>query len=157
MALDKMPADPQLGDGDGQKASPQAARLFVLTCIDPRLEPLNFGVEPGSAYVCRNAGGRACEALRSIIVSQQYLSTDEIMVVHHTDCGMTKFTDQDIRDKIEQELKADGTHIAFLGMKTPWQSVKLDVQFLRDSPLVRNVPISGYVYDVASKRLHKVC
>jgi len=89
--------------GDAQL--PPNIPVAVLTCIDARLHPVSFlGLEIGDAHVIRNAGGRATDdALRSLIVSSQLLGTREFMVIHHTDCGMLTFTNEDIWSKLQTE------------------------------------------------------
>ncbi|KAJ5316655.1 hypothetical protein N7508_001163 [Penicillium antarcticum] len=112
-----------------------------------------LGLEEGDAHVIRNAGGRASDALRSIIISQQLLGTREIVIVHHTDCGMLTFPDDAIRGKIREELGQNGDHIALLPFGDLRQSVLDDVKLLRDSPLVLVVPITGYLYEVETGRI----
>src|SRR5436305_8969781 len=83
------------GFDKGDLEIPPARPLAVLTCIDARLDPARFlGLDIGDAHVIRNAGGRATEdAIRSLLISSWLLGTREFAVIHHTDCGMTKFTD----------------------------------------------------------------
>jgi carbonic anhydrase len=79
------------------------------------------------------------------------------VVIHHTDCGMLTFRNDDLRTKVKQELKADADHIDFLPFKDLEQSVRDDVATLKASPLIpKNVDISGYIYDVKSGRLSPV-
>src|SRR5215467_15075182 len=79
----------------GDLAMPPAKQTLVLTCMDARILPSRaLGLEEGDAHVVRNAGGRAQEALRSIVISERLLGTDEILVIHHTDCGMLTFTNE---------------------------------------------------------------
>ena len=76
---------------------PPARRVAVLACMDARLDPARaLGLEEGDAHVIRNAGGRADDAMRSLVISQQLLGTREIVVIHHTDCGMLTFTDEQL-------------------------------------------------------------
>jgi len=98
----------------GQLSMPPARRVAVVACMDARLDPARvLGLEEGDAHVIRNAGGRARDAIRSLVISQQLLGTREVVVVHHTDCGMLTFTDDDLKRKIRQELKVE-TEIDFL-------------------------------------------
>lgn len=77
----------------GDLPLPPARKVAVVACMDARLDPARaLGLEEGDAHVIRNAGGRASDALRSLIISQQLLGTREVVVVHHTDCGMLTFT-----------------------------------------------------------------
>src|SRR5437773_10572742 len=100
----------------GDLPMPPARHVAVLTCMDARLEPARFlGLEVGDAHVIRNAGGRASEdAIRSLAISQQLLGTNEVVVIHHTDCGMLTFSNEDLRTKLKQQLNADAEHIDFL-------------------------------------------
>ena len=78
----------------GHLPMPPGRQVAVLACMDARLDPARaLGLEEGDAHVIRNAGGRAADALRSLIISQQLLGTREVVVIHHTDCGMLTFTD----------------------------------------------------------------
>ncbi|KAJ6134888.1 hypothetical protein N7512_000048 [Penicillium capsulatum] len=141
----------------GDLALPPQRKVAVVACMDARLDTARaLGLEEGDAHVIRNAGGRVSEALRSIVISQQLLGTREIIIVHHTDCGMLTFTDEVIRGKIRTELHQNVDHIAFLPFADLWQSVRDDIQLLRDSPLVLEVPITGYVYEVESGKIIKV-
>jgi carbonic anhydrase len=140
----------------GQLPMPPARRVAVLTCMDARLDPARLlGLEEGDAHVIRNAGGRASEdAIRSLVISEQLLGTNTVVVIHHTDCGMLTFSNDDLRTKIRQDLKADADHIDFLPFKDLEQSVRDDVATIKASPLIpKNVEVSGYIYDVKSGRL----
>ncbi|KAI1009861.1 hypothetical protein LB504_003151 [Fusarium proliferatum] len=139
--------------------SPPRRKVAVVACMDSRLDVEKvLGLDLGDAHVIRNvtAGGRAVEALRSILISQQMLGTREIIVMHHTGCGMQSFSDTDFRSKIRRELKEDVDHMAFLPFSDLRQSVIDDVAFLRKSPLILDVPITGYVYDVKTGRIEQV-
>ncbi|KAJ5835536.1 Carbonic anhydrase [Penicillium robsamsonii] len=124
-----------------------------MYCIDPARV---LGLEEGDAHVIRNAGGRASDALRSIIISQQLLGTREIVIVHHTNCGMLTFTNEGIRDKIRADLHQNVEHIAFLPFVDLEQSVRDDIKVLKDSPLVLDVPITGYFYEVETGKIIQV-
>src|SRR5919108_6496982 len=84
----------------GDLAMPPARRFAVLACLDARLDPARaLGLEEGDAHVIRNAGGVASDdALRSLAISQNLLGTEEIILIHHTDCGMLTFTDDEFAD-----------------------------------------------------------
>jgi len=140
----------------GNLPMPPARHVAVLTCMDARLLPSRFlGLEEGDAHVIRNAGGRASDdAIRSLAISQQLLGTNEVVVIHHTDCGMLTFSNEDLRKKLKQELNADAEHIDFLPFKNLEQSVRDDVATIKNSPLLlKNIEVSGFIYDVKSGRL----
>src|SRR2546421_6917815 len=121
----------------GDLAMPPARHVAVLVCMDARIDPARaLGLEEGDAHVIRNAGGRAADALRSLIISEQLLGTNTIVILHHTDCGMLTFTDDALHEKVKKELSADADHIAFLPFKDLEQSVRDDITFLRSSSLI---------------------
>lgn len=135
---------------------PPARRVAVIACMDARLDPAKaLGLEEGDAHVIRNAGGRAPDALRSLIISQQLLGTREIVVVQHTDCGMLTVDDAALRRKVREELGHDAD-MAFLSFGDLDQNVRDDVAFLSSSPLLIRVPVTGFVYDVKTGRLREV-
>lgn len=143
----------------GNLPMPPARAVTVITCMDARLDPARFlGLEVGDAHIIRNAGGRASEdAIRSLAISQQLLGTREVVVIHHTECGMVTFTNEQLRDKIRQELGADASQIDFLPFRDLEESVRQDVETVRNSPLVlKGITVSGFIYDVHSGRLHEV-
>ncbi|PTB63318.1 carbonic anhydrase [Trichoderma citrinoviride] len=141
----------------GHLPMPPGRKVFVLTCMDARLDPAKFlGLEEGHAHVCRNAGGRAAEALRSVIISQQALGTREIVVIHHTDCGMLIIKEDEFREAVKKNTGEDVSHVAFLTIKDLQESVKTDVELLRKHPAVLDVPITGYIYDVKTGKINKV-
>lgn len=138
---------------------PPARRLAVLTCMDARLHPERIlGLDFGDAHVIRNAGGRASEdALRSLIISQRLLGTEEIVVLHHSDCGMLTFSNEELIAKIDQELGADTSDWDFLPFTDLEASVLDDVDKLRHSPLIpTDIPIAGAIYDVESGKVQEV-
>ncbi|EKJ73150.1 hypothetical protein NXS19_006050 [Fusarium pseudograminearum] len=138
----------------GDLALPPSRKVAIVACMDARLDPVQIlGIELGSAHVIRNAGGRAADALRSIIISQQLLGTREVVIVHHTDCGMLTFSDLDLKAKVRKDLDQDVDHMAFMPFGDLEQSVRDDVKFLKKSPLVLDVPITGYIYDVKSGKI----
>src|SRR2546427_6176932 len=90
----------------GELPLPPAKQLAVLACMDARLDVHKIlGLDEGEAHVIRNAGGVATDdAIRSLTISQRLLGTTEIILIHHTDCGMLTFTDDDVKAKIEKEV-----------------------------------------------------
>ena len=158
-------------------AMPPARRFAVLTCMDARLDPARFaGLAEGDAHVIRNAGGRATDdAIRSLVISHKLLGTEEWFVVHHTHCGMETFNDEIMGGLLAEslstaELAEDGWRNADADGGSPegrfikWHtftdladSVREDVARIRQHPLVNpRIPVSGYVYDVATGRLTAV-
>jgi carbonic anhydrase len=142
----------------GDLSLPPGRKVAVLACMDARLDPARIlGLEEGDAHVIRNAGGRAADALRSLIISEQLLGTNTIVILHHTDCGMLTFSDEVIHDKIKHDLHADADHIAFLPFKDLDQSVRDDITFLRSSSLIpESIEIRGFIYDVKTGKLHSI-
>jgi len=147
------------GFAKGDLPMPPARSLAVLTCMDARLDPGQaLGLAEGDAHVVRNAGGRASDdALRSLVISQQLLGTREVVVVHHTDCGMLTFSNEQLRAKLAQDLGADAAAVDFLPFADLEESVRQDVAAIRSSPLVPDdVSVRGFVYDVRTGRLREV-
>jgi carbonic anhydrase len=164
--------------GDKAKlAMPPARHFAVLTCMDARLDPAKFaGLAEGDAHVIRNAGGRASDdAIRSLVISYKLLGTREWFVIHHTNCGMEFFTNDVIRGLLASSLETAaltekgfqdvgkgpgsraGEFIEWLTIRDQRQSVRDDVQRIREHPLVpKKIAIYGYVYDVKSGRLLEV-
>ena len=136
---------------------PPRRHVAVVTCMDARLDPAKFlGLQEGDAHVIRNAGGRAADAIRSLVISQQLLGTREVVVIHHTDCGMLTFTDDQLRQKLRDDLGVQTTE-AFLPFSDLEQSVRDDVGGIRTSPLLlKDVPVRGFIYDVRTGRLQEV-
>lgn len=143
----------------GDLPMPPARRVAILTCMDARLLPASFlGLEEGDAHVIRNAGGRASDdALRSLIISYKLLGTREFLVIHHTDCGMLTFDNDQLREQLRRDTGADASGIDFLTFSDLEQNVRDDVKTIRDSPLIPDeIPVIGYVYDVRTGRLCEV-
>jgi carbonic anhydrase len=125
--------------------------------MDARLDPAKaLGLHEGGAHVIRNAGGRAADAVRSLVISQQLLGTREVVVLHHTDCGMLTFTDDQLRAKLRDDLHQD-TDMPFYAFPDLEQSVRDDVAYIKSSPLLlKDVPVRGFIYDVHTGRIHEV-
>jgi carbonic anhydrase len=137
---------------------PPARRVAIVACMDARLHPEKaLGVAIGDAHVIRNAGGRAADAIRSLVISQRLLGTQEIVVLHHTDCGMVTFSNADLAAKVQSDLGVDVAGQDFLPFSDLEQSVRDDVAILRASPLIpADIPISGAIYDVDTGVVHEV-
>jgi carbonic anhydrase len=143
----------------GDKAMPPAQHLAVLTCMDARIHPEQaLGLEIGDAHMIRNAGGRASDdAIRSLVISTTLLGTDEFAVMHHTDCGMLTFTNDDLRKKLADERGVDASHVDFLPFPDLEQSVRDDVATIKASPLLPDgTEVTGWVYDVKTGKISPV-
>ena len=142
----------------GELPLPPARKVAVVVCMDARIDPARaLGLEEGDAHVIRNAGGRIADALRSLAISQSLLGTEEVVIIHHTDCGMLTFSEESIRQKLRKEWKADADSVAFLPFKDLDASVRDDISAYRASKLVRqDVPVRGFIYDVKTARLREV-
>lgn len=143
----------------GDRVAPPARQVAVVTCMDARLHPEKFlGLDIGDAHVIRNAGGRASDdAIRSLVISQRLLGTNEVVVIHHTDCGMLTFENEDLTAKIKEDLGVDTTGHDFLPFSDLEQSVRDDVETLRNSELIpEDIVISGAIYDVRSGEIREV-
>jgi carbonic anhydrase len=146
------------GFDKGQLPMPPARQIAVVACMDARLNPYGLlGLSEGDAHVIRNAGGVATEdVIRSLAISQRLLGTREIVLIHHTDCGMLTFTD----DSFRADLQAD------TGIKPPWSpesftdlddDVRSSIGRIKASPFIPNKSsVRGFVYDVHSGRLREV-
>ena len=142
----------------GDLAMPPSRRVAVLACMDARLDTHKIlGLEEGEAHVIRNAGGVATDyAIRSLVISQRLLGTQEIILIHHTDCGMLTFKDDDVKGKIESEV---GIRPAFAleAFATPEGDVKQSIARIQASPFIPNKSsVRGFVYDVRTGRLNEV-
>lgn len=115
-----------------------------------------FGIDLGDAHVIRNAGASAKDALRSIVISEQLLGTEEVLVIKHTGCGMLTFSNDDIYGVIKKNL-GEETSIDFLPFPELEQAVKDDVAFLKENKLVPDsITISGWVYDVTTGAVKRI-
>lgn len=147
------------GFNRGDLPMPPARHVAVVTCMDARLHPEKFlGLDIGDAHVIRNAGGRASEdALRSLAISERLLGTTEVVVIHHTDCGMLTFTNEQLAAKIKEEVGADVSGRDFLPFSDLEQSVRDDVATIRQSPLIpKDIPVAGAIYDVRTGELREI-
>jgi carbonic anhydrase len=142
----------------GDLPMPPGRKFAVVACMDARLDPAKaLGLEEGDAHVIRNAGGRAADALRSLVISQQLLGTNAVIVVHHTDCGMLTFDNATLQGICKERLDADASEIDFLPFGNLEQSVRDDVELIRTSPLIPNdIDVTGFIYDVKTGKIHEV-
>jgi carbonic anhydrase len=137
---------------------PPAKHIAILACMDARLDVYRvLGLNEGEAHVIRNAGGVVTEdEIRSLAISQRLLGTVEIILIHHTDCGMLTFTDDEFKQAIHEEV----------GVKPPWAAesfkdldtdVRQSIERIKRSPYIPvKDSIRGFVFDVATGKLNEV-
>jgi len=142
----------------GDLPMPPAKRVAVVACMDARLNPYGLlGLQEGDAHVIRNAGGVITDdEIRSLAISQRLLGTEAIMLIHHTDCGMLTFKDDEFRRQVQDET----------GVKPEWAAeafddldddVRQSIARIKASPFIpRKDEVRGFVYDVESGRLREV-
>ena len=143
----------------GHLPMPPSKKLAVVACMDARLTVEKvLGLSTGEAHIIRNAGGLVTDdALRSLIISSYLLGTRTYYVIHHTDCGMLTFKDEELREKLKSETGHDASHLHFHPFSDVEQSVRNDLKKLRNYPfLIPGTEIHGFVYDVRSGRLQEV-
>jgi carbonic anhydrase len=150
----------QYADGfdKGDLPLPPAKKLAVVACMDARLVPTRIlGLEEGDAHVIRNAGGVVtADALRSLAISQRLLGTTEIILIHHTDCGMLTFTDDGFKKSIQDEtgIKPDWAAESFADLD---EDVRQSIARIKANPFVpKKDAIRGFVFDVATGKLNEV-
>ena len=142
----------------GDLPMPPGRKVAIVACMDARLSPFALlGLEVGDAHVIRNAGGVITDdEIRSLAISQRLLGTEEIILLHHTDCGMLTFTDDEFRRSIEEET----------GIKPAWpaesfsdldQDLRQSLARINASPFIPNKDsVRGFVYEVETGRLREV-
>jgi carbonic anhydrase len=132
-------------------------KLAVLACMDARITVEDIlGLRTGEAHIIRNAGGLATEdAIRSLVISQNLLGTEEVIVIGHTDCGMLTFKDADVQERLTRETgqRAELPLHAFGDLET---NLREQVAKIRAHPWTKDVAIHGLVYDVSTGRLSKI-
>lgn len=147
------------GFSEGNKPMPPARSVAAVVCMDARIHPSEMlGLELGDAHVIRNAGGRVSDdAIRSLIISSTLLGTTEFLVVHHTDCGMVTFSNDDLRGILAERRGSDAGDIDFLPFSDLEQSVRDDVATIRASEHIdQSIPVRGFIYDVDTGALSEV-
>jgi carbonic anhydrase len=137
---------------------PPAKRVAIVACMDARLNPYGLlGLSEGDAHVIRNAGGVVTDdEIRSLSISQRLLGTEEIMLIHHTDCGMLTFSDDEFRHQVQRET----------GIKPEWAAEAFDdlgedlrqsIARIKASPFIpRKESVRGFVYDVETGHLSEI-
>ncbi|MGO8769892.1 MAG: beta-class carbonic anhydrase [Mycobacterium sp.] len=146
------------GTFHGPLPLPPSKHVAVVTCMDARLDVYRLlGLGDGEAHVIRNAGGVVTDdVIRSLAISQRLLGTREIILIHHTDCGMLTFSDDDFKRSIQEET----------GVKPPWapeaftdvaEDVRQSLRRIENSPFVtQHVSARGFVFDVATGKLEEI-
>jgi len=134
-------------------------KLAVLTCMDTRLSIRTLGLKTGDAHILRNAGGIVTEdAVRSLVVSHYLLGTEEIMVVNHTDCGLMKASEEDLRARVESRAgSAVVSPSFFYAFQNIEENVRKQLQKLHAHPWIpKTLAVRGFVYDVTTGLLREV-
>jgi carbonic anhydrase len=142
----------------GDLPLPPAKKVAVVACMDARLNVFGaLGLSEGDAHVIRNAGGVVTDdEIRSLAISQRLLGTEEIILIHHTDCGMLTFTDEDFKATLEKEtgVKPQWSAQSFTDLDT---DVRQSVARIKASPFIPHTDhVRGFVYEVETGRLREV-
>jgi len=140
-----------------QLPMPPGRQVAVVACMDARLDVYRIlGLRPGEAHVIRNAGGVVTDdAIRSLTISQRLLGTNEIILIHHTDCGMLTFTDDAVKRQIQDDtgIKPRFALEAFPDLD---EDVRQSIARIKASPFIPHKNVRGFVFDVATGRLIEV-
>ncbi len=142
----------------GDLPLPPAKKVAVLACMDARLNPYGIlGLSEGDAHIIRNAGGVVTDdEIRSLAISQRLLATEEIILIHHTDCGMLTFTDEDFKRSVQDEtgIRPAWATEAFTDLD---EDVRQSIARIKASPFIpRKGSVRGFVYEVETGRLREV-
>ena len=142
----------------GDLPLPPAKKIAIVACMDARLLPGRLlGLEEGDAHVIRNAGGVVTDdEIRSLSISQRLLGTEEIVLIHHTDCGMLTFTDDEFKQSIQKEtgIKPEWAAEAFSDIE---EDVRQSMARVKASPFIpRKDSVRGFVYEVETGKLREV-
>jgi carbonic anhydrase len=136
---------------------PPKLGVAILTCMDTRIDPARmFGLQPGDAHILRNAGGVVTDdVIRSLVLSQRALGTRHTVLVHHTDCGLQKITDDEFLADLERET---GQRPGWVprAFTDPFADVRSSLGLLRECPWLVSTSVEGYVFDVATGELVEV-
>ena len=137
---------------------PPARRVAVLACMDARINPYGLlGLSEGDAHVIRNAGGVVTgDEIRSLAISQRLLGTEEVILIHHTDCGMLTFSDEEFSRQLQAEtgVKPEWAAEAFDDVEA---DVRQSIARIKNSPFIPHKDsVRGFVYDVKTGRLNEV-
>jgi len=142
----------------GDLPLPPARKIAVLACMDARLNPYGLlGLSEGDAHVIRNAGGVVTDdEIRSLSISQRLLGTEEIILIHHTDCGMLTFTDDEFKRSVQDDtgIKPEWAAEAFPDLD---EDVKQSIARIKASPFIpKKDSVRGFVYEVETGKLREV-
>jgi carbonic anhydrase len=146
------------GTGPGSMASAPSLHIAVVACMDARLDPVQLlGLRPGEAHVIRNAGGVVTDdVVRSLAVSQRKLGTTEVMLLHHTKCGMATFTDEDFWSELQESTGLRPTW-AVETFRDAEADIRQSVERIRRSPFLANTTaVRGFVVDIDTGDLTEV-
>ena len=148
-------------DFDPSRGNPPAPKIAIVTCADPRLSSIlqMLGLADKDVDVIRNFGTVIDDdAVRSLVLSTRLLGTREIMIINHTDCGMLRFVDSDLEDRLRTETgQAPIAPARFYSFTDAEKNTREQVQKARSHPWIsQEVPIRGFVYDVKTGRLSEV-
>ena len=143
---------------DGPLPLPPSKHVAVVACMDARLDVYRvLGLAEGEAHVIRNAGGVITDdEIRSLAISQRLLGTKEIILIHHTDCGMLTFSDDEFKRAIQDEtgIKPEWAAEAFADLE---EDVRQSLRRVEQSPFVtKHESLRGFIFDVATGRLDEV-
>ena len=146
------------GFDKGDLPMPPGKKVAVLACMDARLDPNGvLGLSEGDAHVIRNAGGVVTDdAIRSLAISQRLLGTEEIVLIHHTDCGMLTFKDDAFKQQIADEtgIKPEWAAESFSDLE---EDLRQSLARVKASPFIpKKDAVRGFVYEVESGRLREV-
>lgn len=135
---------------------PPGRKLAVLACMDARLTVEDvLGLRTGDAHIIRNAGGLATDdAIRSLVISQQLLGTEEVIVIEHTGCGMLTFQDEDVHRDLVQKTGAD-VDLAFHAFPDLEANLRAQIERIRSHPWIKDVPVHGLIFEVETGRLRE--
>jgi carbonic anhydrase len=142
----------------GDLPLPPARGVAVVACMDARLDVHKIlGIQEGDAHVIRNAGGVITDdEIRSLTISQRLLGTSEIILIHHTDCGMLTFSDDELKAQIEEEVGIK-PHFPMESFSDLEEDVRQSIARIQNSPFVPNTEsVRGFVYEVETGRLREV-
>ena len=143
---------------EGDLPLPPARKIAIVACMDARLNPYPIlGLELGDAHVIRNAGGVITDdEIRSLAISQHLLGTEEIMLIHHTDCGMLTFTDDQFATQLKEQA-GQAPEWSARAFTDPDEDVRDSIRRIEDSPFIpRKDEVRGFIYDVKTGRLAEV-